>query len=270
MKVKFLFFTVLILGGCGGKAVIKKGSAVIIPQFTAGSISRYNITSITENTMEIQGTSHIQTSRAMITIDNSVDSISGDMVFQKFTISKIEGTVETPMGIQPIPNLDKMEGKSIKVVTTRNGKIQKTTDGNTEDDFGINLRNVVESFYDFLPGGIVNVGDQWERKKNENDIKADNIYKFEGFKNKNNERIAVITGKGTIEIHKKINQGGANIEMNLSGNTKSRIFWSVDSGKISLHSGHYGMEGKGKISGAMGNIDVTFYIDQDVTIKPIQ
>lgn len=270
MKVKFFIFTVLILGGCGGKAVIKKGSAAIIPQFTAGSISRYNITNITENTMEIQGTSHTQTSRAMITIDNSIDSISGDMVFQKFTISKIEGTVETPMGIQPIPNLDQMEGKSIKIVTTRNGKIQKATDGNTEDNFGMNLRNVVEEFYDFLPDGVVNVGDQWERKKNEKGIASDDIYKLEGLENKGGKRIAIITGKGTVEINKKIDRGGANIEMNLSGNTKSRILWSIDSGKISLYSGHYGMEGKGKISGTMGKMDVTLYIDQEITIKPIQ
>ena len=270
MKAKFFIFTILVLGGCGGKEVIKQGSAAIIPQFTKGNISRYSITSITENTMELQGSSQTQTSRAIITIENRIDSIRGEKIFQKFTVSKVEGTVATPMGIQTIPNLDQMEGKTIKIVTTKRGKVLKATKENVEDDFGLNLRNVVESFYDFLPEGIVNVGDQWEKKKNENGIKADNMYKLEGFKNKNNKRIAIITGNGTIEINKKIDQRGANIEMSLSGNTKSRIFWFVDSGRISLHSSHYGMEGKGKVSGAMGNIDVTFYIDQDITIKPIQ
>jgi len=266
--ILFLF----IILGCAKKAVVKEDSILLSHKFQEGEITKYEMTAIIATTMNIQNRMQDMTTNISFIISNQIEKISGDTVFMKLSIDKAEGSIKVSGMMQAIPDINKLKGKSSKVVLLKNGEVLDIkSDKEIEDaqDKGIELKDYVENLYSFLPDKELNIGDIWKKDSDDKGVHSQAVYTIIGLKEDNNgKQVAIISKESNESVNKEVDQGGMKGEINISGKTKGKIFCSIEDGSVISSNMHSAMEGK--ISGIMGDMEIPIYTNQDVKIKKIK
>ncbi|MCK4359617.1 MAG: hypothetical protein KAW92_12935 [Candidatus Cloacimonetes bacterium] len=275
IKKIILFVTILILiSGCATKLIVKKVPVLLEQKFTEGLVLKYKITEVMINTMVIQGTTQDQNISMGFTISNEIEKIVGDTIYINVSIDKSEGSVIVSGAMQPIPEVDELEGKVFKVVLLQYREVLSMESDLESDTKSMesNIKGYIQELFCLLPNKQVRVGDKWENDFIEDEYTTHSIYTLDGFqKDKSEKEYAIISVESEVSVNKIIDEEQVTVRVEISGKTKGKIICLLEDGFVSSAKLHAAMEGISYIEGSpMGNMEVLTYINQDVEIKRIR
>lgn len=275
IKKIILFVTILILIlGCATKLTVKKVPVLLEQKFTEGLVLKYKITEVMINTMVIQGTTQDQNISMGFTISNEIEKIVGDTICMNVSIDKSEGSVIVSGAMQPIPEVDELEGKVFKVVLLKNREVLSMESDLESDTKSMesNIKGYIQELFCLLPNRELRAGDKWENEFKEEEYTTHSIYTLDGFqKDKSEKEFAIISVESEVSVNKIIDEEQVTVRMEISGKTKGKIICLLEDGFVSSAKLHSAMEGISYIEGSpMGSMEVPTYINQDVEIKRIR
>jgi len=274
-KKSIIFVTILILIlGCATNLIVKKVPVLLEQKFTEGLVLKYKITEVMINTMVIQNTTQDQNISMGFTISNEIEKIMGDTIYMNVSIDKSEGSVIVSGVIQPIPEVDELEGKVFKVVLLKNGELLSMESDLESDTKSIesNIKGYIQELFCLIPNRQVRVGDKWEKDFIEEEYITHSIYTLDGFqKDKSEKEYAIISVKSEASVNKIIDEEQVTVRMEISDKTKGNIICSLEDCFISSAKLHSAMEGASYIEGTPGgSMELPTYFNLDTEIKRIK
>ena len=274
-KKSIIFVTILILIlGCATNLIVKKVPVLLEQKFTEGLVLKYKITEVMINTMVIQGTTQDQNISMGFTISNEIEKIVGDTIYINVSIDKSEGSVIVSGAMQPIPEVDELEGKVFKVVLLQNREVLSMESDLESDTKSMesNIKGYIQELFCLLPNKQVRVGNKWENEFKEEEYTTHSIYTLDGFqKDKSEKEYAIISVESEVSVNKIIDEEQVTVRVEISGKTKGKIICSLEDGFISSAKLHSAMEGKSYIEGSpMGSMEIPTYVNLDTEIKRIR
>lgn len=247
LKKIILFVTILILIlGCATKLIVKKVPVLLEQKFTEGLFLKYKITEVMINTMVIQNTTQDQNINMVFTLSNEIEKIMGDTIYMNVSIDKSEGSVIVSGAMQPIPEVDELEGKVFKVVLLKNGEVLSMESDFESDTKSMesNIKGYIQELFCLLPNKQVRAGNKWENEFKEEEYTTHSIYTLDGFqKDKSEKEYAIISVESEVSVNKIIDEEQVTVRVEISGITKGNIICSLEDCFISSAKLHSAMEG---------------------------
>ena len=275
VKKSIIFVTVLILIlGCATNVIIKNTPVLLEQKFTEGLVLKYKISETMTTTMVIKNTTQDQNMNMGYTISTEIEKTVGDTIYMNVSIDKSEGSAIVSGTMQPIPNVNELEGKVFKVVLLKSGMVlsMESDFENDTNSMESNMKGYIQEIFCLLPNKQVRVGDKWENELKEEEYSSHSIYTLDGFqKSKEEKEDTNISVESAVSLNKIIDEEQVIIRMEISGKTKGNIICSLEDGFVSSAKLHSAMEGTSFIEGTpMGAMEIPTYVNLDTEIKRIR